>query len=316
MALIKCPECGQEVSLSEEVCPNCGCPMKEDVTPSKNIQSEVSNNANNPAPQTPPKSGTGKVLLFVLVGIALVAGTVFVTKSLSSEKSEVKLRKKDPYMEKGWNFLLTRLKCPSTASLNGYVSPDEEPTRYLAKELGKSGAKIAAYTVDAENGFGAMMRSVFFVCFINGEPCAALPEKDFNIPRLELELAMLDINNNLSEKNQTTDSPSEGITKKDIAGVWELTSETWFLDDSGEKKYFTPDTDRPWYFIYYENGTYVLRVSGNPDVEFEYELYEDGRMVEEGGPKRKILSFSGNRMEIGTYRDGEIRACNVLKRVE
>lgn len=85
---IKCPECGQEVSPSEKVCPNCGCPMKEDVTPSKNIQSEVSSNANNTTPQTPKKSGAGKVLLFVLVGIALVAGTVFVVKSFSPETQQ------------------------------------------------------------------------------------------------------------------------------------------------------------------------------------------------------------------------------------
>lgn len=81
----KCSECGQEVPPSEKVCPNCGCPLTEDVTPSKNIQPEVSSNANNTTPQTPHKSGTGKVLLFVLVGIALVAGTVFVMKSFSSE---------------------------------------------------------------------------------------------------------------------------------------------------------------------------------------------------------------------------------------
>ncbi|MBP5546366.1 MAG: hypothetical protein J6X59_03680 [Bacteroidales bacterium] len=81
----KCSECGQEVPPSEKVCPNCGCPLTEDVTPSKNIQLEVSSNANNTTPQTPHKSGTGKVLLFVLVGIALVAGTVFVMKSISSE---------------------------------------------------------------------------------------------------------------------------------------------------------------------------------------------------------------------------------------
>lgn len=85
---IKCPECGQEVPPSEKVCPNCGCPMKEDVAPSKNNQPEVSSNANNTTPQTPHKSGTGKVLLFVLVGIALVAGTVFVMKSFSSETQQ------------------------------------------------------------------------------------------------------------------------------------------------------------------------------------------------------------------------------------
>ena len=29
MALIKCPECGKEVSSKAKVCPNCGCPVEE-----------------------------------------------------------------------------------------------------------------------------------------------------------------------------------------------------------------------------------------------------------------------------------------------
>ena len=193
---VKCPECGQEVSPSVNICPNCGCPMKEDVAPSKNIPSEVSSNANKPTPQTPPKSGTGKVLLFVLLGIALVAGTVFAMKSFSSEKSEVKIKNNDPYMKKGWNFIYNRLKCPSTASLVGYISPNEELTSKLANESEKSGVKIAVYTVDAQNSYGAMTRITYYVCFRNGEPCVALPESDFSVPRLDLELALLDYNRN------------------------------------------------------------------------------------------------------------------------
>jgi len=32
MALIKCPECGKEVSSNAAVCPNCGTPIKVDTT--------------------------------------------------------------------------------------------------------------------------------------------------------------------------------------------------------------------------------------------------------------------------------------------
>lgn len=32
MALIKCPECGKEVSDKAKTCPNCGCPLEETVT--------------------------------------------------------------------------------------------------------------------------------------------------------------------------------------------------------------------------------------------------------------------------------------------
>lgn len=29
MALIKCPECGKEISDKASACPNCGCPLSE-----------------------------------------------------------------------------------------------------------------------------------------------------------------------------------------------------------------------------------------------------------------------------------------------
>lgn len=32
MALIKCPECGKEISDKATACPNCGCPMADMVT--------------------------------------------------------------------------------------------------------------------------------------------------------------------------------------------------------------------------------------------------------------------------------------------
>lgn len=32
MALIKCPDCGREVSDKANACPNCGCPLSEMVT--------------------------------------------------------------------------------------------------------------------------------------------------------------------------------------------------------------------------------------------------------------------------------------------
>ena len=32
MALIKCPECGREISDKAAACPNCGCPLSEMIT--------------------------------------------------------------------------------------------------------------------------------------------------------------------------------------------------------------------------------------------------------------------------------------------
>lgn len=36
MALIKCIECGNEISNKAEVCPNCGCPVSETVKEKNN----------------------------------------------------------------------------------------------------------------------------------------------------------------------------------------------------------------------------------------------------------------------------------------
>ncbi len=40
MSLMKCPECGKEVSTSAEVCPHCGYPLKKS-QPSQPLQYET-----------------------------------------------------------------------------------------------------------------------------------------------------------------------------------------------------------------------------------------------------------------------------------
>lgn len=96
----------------------------------------------------------------------------------AQRRAEEERRRTDPYMEKGWNFLRNGLKSPSTASLVGYVSPNEEPTINLAKKSGISDVKVAAYEVDAQNGFGAMIRTIFYVFFRNGEPRVVFSEEE------------------------------------------------------------------------------------------------------------------------------------------
>ena len=92
------------------------------------------------------------------------------TERVEKERMEKECRRNaDPYRDSGWSFLRNRLKSPSTASLVGYVSPNEEPTRKLANDLGSS-INVATYQVDAQNGFGAMIRSNFYV-FFNGSCC-------------------------------------------------------------------------------------------------------------------------------------------------
>lgn len=43
MALIKCPECGKEISDKASVCPNCGCPIAE-MTPNGTVRIKMPNN--------------------------------------------------------------------------------------------------------------------------------------------------------------------------------------------------------------------------------------------------------------------------------
>ena len=38
MALIKCPECGKEISDKAAICPNCGCPIRRE--PIESLQEE------------------------------------------------------------------------------------------------------------------------------------------------------------------------------------------------------------------------------------------------------------------------------------
>ncbi len=49
MALLKCPECGHEISEYAEACPNCGCPMSK-------IQ-ELLANGTQPPQEQPSESG-------------------------------------------------------------------------------------------------------------------------------------------------------------------------------------------------------------------------------------------------------------------
>lgn len=71
---------------------------------------------------------------------------------------------------KGWAFVRQQLKSPSTATLVNYVGTDATPCQNLAKAIDLPGLGIAMYEVDAQNGFGAMVRNEFLVFFKNGNP--------------------------------------------------------------------------------------------------------------------------------------------------
>lgn len=77
---VKCPECGQEVSPSVNICPNCGCPMKEESF----IQPEIYNSIDNSniCKENKRTDGTHKkkksLLWLILVGLAIIATIIAV----------------------------------------------------------------------------------------------------------------------------------------------------------------------------------------------------------------------------------------------
>lgn len=90
MALIKCPECGKEISDKAASCPNCGCPVHvEDNAPEAkdgNIQ-ETS--------EVPKKKKGGRgilkiiIVIFAILVILVIIGSVFGGESNTSEEGKI-----------------------------------------------------------------------------------------------------------------------------------------------------------------------------------------------------------------------------------
>ena len=76
----------------------------------------------------------------------------------------------DSMKEAGWEYICDRLRSPSTARLVGYASPDESACVKYAKKFKIDGLSVAMYSVDAQNGFGAMIRTDYLVFFKDSKP--------------------------------------------------------------------------------------------------------------------------------------------------
>lgn len=92
MALIKCPECGKEISDRATSCPNCGYPINQKTTTDQDyVQMEekkdmVSGSSQGSIPETPQKKG-GKKIAFV-IGIVIVIAAVAIFAFISSNNKE------------------------------------------------------------------------------------------------------------------------------------------------------------------------------------------------------------------------------------
>lgn len=102
MALIKCTECGKEISDKAEACPNCGCPVKEMELPKeeikedsdqKNLNLELENQSdkNEKIDYPKKKKKIGLICGGILVaGIAVGAGVYFGTANSRSYNQAMK----------------------------------------------------------------------------------------------------------------------------------------------------------------------------------------------------------------------------------
>lgn len=84
MALIKCPECGKEVSDKAPACIHCGCPLPINKYPAESqtqiVEQEVAESQNTPATTVEkPKSKKGKYITLTIIFVAILSVVVYKT---------------------------------------------------------------------------------------------------------------------------------------------------------------------------------------------------------------------------------------------
>ena len=90
MALIKCPECGKEISDKASACPNCGCPISS----SQSLSSVAGKDAAINKAEKKKKTGIviGLAAALVLFGIALGVYFAFLSPAAKTEKAYVEAK--------------------------------------------------------------------------------------------------------------------------------------------------------------------------------------------------------------------------------
>jgi hypothetical protein len=157
MALIKCEECGNQISDKAQACPACGAPVNGGlVSPSGGaIQSPVVEGQKTSAEKTAQDQKKvqmgclgclGVVLFFVLISSLMPGkGSDPAGPSASSPSDRSSMA-----VVQCQNYVRDRLRSPSTADfpwLDHSVTPEGSET-YLVRSY-----------VDAQNGFGATVRN-------------------------------------------------------------------------------------------------------------------------------------------------------------
>lgn len=149
LALIICPECGKEVSDQSERCINCGYPLIKQNTDENEIQEQ--NLDNKVVSKKNVKSNGCLLVILFLLGIWILS---LITNSPDMGSDD---RKVDAWVS-AKHVVESNLKSPSTAKFP--FSSNSDGVSITELENGKW--RVRGW-VDAENGFGAKIRSNFSV---------------------------------------------------------------------------------------------------------------------------------------------------------
>lgn len=138
MSLIKCKECGNEVSSKAETCPKCGVRIA----------------------RKPIGCGAAIALMFLFVVIGMSVKSIFlpdtsVAPPATSEEKAAARRQiaADDAKYACREFMKERLKAPATAKFPYYKD-------FVSRPNGPDEFEISSY-VDAQNAYGAMIRISF-----------------------------------------------------------------------------------------------------------------------------------------------------------
>lgn len=151
--LIKCRECGRQISSQAAACPHCGCPVRkptEGTPPRGNTQRQ--------ATQAAYKKGPRPFLIFLLVmGVILVPYWLFHggTGAATGQKTYTEDDYKAACYSLAEQQVKEYLKAPSTAKF----CPMRD-TEF--RSLGGNIYTMSGW-VDAQNSFGASLRTVWGV---------------------------------------------------------------------------------------------------------------------------------------------------------
>jgi hypothetical protein len=143
MALIKCKECGNNVSTKADKCPNCGAPVT--------------------------KRTSGCALLAALLGGVFLIGFIGVLVSQSNQPAAAPPPSQQqadvPDKIGAWTmaeeFVKKSLKAPSTADFGSLFGDNQDPQENVVYE-GSGNYRVTIW-VDAQNSFGAKIRTHFIL---------------------------------------------------------------------------------------------------------------------------------------------------------